>query len=87
MCVCARNNPEKCIPEAYLSGANYNITIRHKACWSQLELGFNWTDLIGLLHLEVELNVAAKSCCEVAKGDLKLQQPVSSSGAFQSTKV
>lgn len=87
MCVCASNNPKKCIPEAYLSGANYNITIRHKACWSQLELGFNWTDLIGLLLLEVELNVAEKSCCEVAKGDLKLQQLVSSSGAFQSTKV
>ena len=57
-CVC--NNPEKCVPEAYLSGANYNMTIRHKACWSQLELGFNWTALIGLLHLEVELNVVEK---------------------------
>lgn len=73
MCVymCACNNPERCIPEAYLSGANYNITIRHKACWSQLELGFNWTALIGLLHLEVELTVLAKSCCELAKWDLK----------------
>lgn len=69
VCVCACNNPEKCIPEAFLSGANYNITIRHKACWSQLELGFNWTALIGLLHLEVELNVAAKSCFEVAVCD------------------
>lgn len=58
--ICASNNPEKCIPEAYLSGANYKITIRHKACWSQLELSFNWTVLIGLLHLEVEVNVAAK---------------------------
>lgn len=60
MCVCVCNNPEKCVPEAYLSGANYNMTIRHKACWSQLELGFNWTALIGLLHLEVELIVLEK---------------------------
>lgn len=65
MCMC--NSPEKCIPEAYLSGANYNTTIRHKACWSQLELCFNWTALIGLFLLEVGLNVAANSCCEVAK--------------------
>lgn len=56
----AINNPEMCFPEAYLSGANYKITIRHKACCSQLEMGFNWTALIGLLHLEVELNMAAK---------------------------
>lgn len=58
--ICAINNPEKCFPEAYLSGANYKTTIRPKACWSQLELGFNWTTLIGLLHLEVELNMAAE---------------------------
>lgn len=69
--VCVCNSPEKRIPEAYLSGANYNITIRHKACWSQLELGFNWTALIGLLLLEVELNMSAKSCCEVTKQDLE----------------
>lgn len=66
VCMCV-NSPEECIPQAYLSGANYNITIRHKACWSQLELGFNWTALIGLLHLEVELNVAAESRCEEAE--------------------
>lgn len=58
--MCASSNPEECIPEAHLSGANYNVTIRHNSCWSQLELGFNWTTLIGLLLLEVELNVAAK---------------------------
>lgn len=69
--VCVCNSPEKCIPEAYLSGANYNITIRHNACWSQQELGFNWTALIGLLLLEVELNMSAKFCCEVTKWDLK----------------
>lgn len=71
VCLCASNNPERYIPEAYLFGANYSITIRHKACWSQLELGFNWIALIGLLHLEVESNVAANSRCEVAKCDLK----------------
>lgn len=69
--ICACVWPEECIPEAYLSGANYNITIRHTACWSQLELGFNWTTLIGLLLLEVEVNMSAKFCCEVTKRDLK----------------
>lgn len=39
-----------------LSGGNYNVTIRDKVCCSQLELGFNWTAVIGLLHLEVEFN-------------------------------
>lgn len=80
VCVCvylrACYNAGKCFPEAYLSGANYNITIRQEACWSQLELSFNWTALIGLLHSEVELNVAAKSRCEVAKWDLCYQREV-----------
>ena len=63
VCVCVQGyNPENCIPppRAYLSGANYCITIRHKAFWSQLELGFNWIGVIGLLHLKVELKVAVK---------------------------
>lgn len=59
VCMCAHNYPEKCIPKAHLSGANYNITIRHQACCAQLELGFNWIALIGLLHLEVELQMFA----------------------------
>lgn len=75
--MCLSDNSEKCIPEAYLSGANYNITIRHKACWSQLELGFNWTALIGLLHLEVELDVAVKSRCEVCRAGSEMQQRAS----------
>lgn len=42
-----------------LSGGNYNLTIRDKVCCSQLELGFNWTAVIGIQHLEVEFNAAA----------------------------
>lgn len=42
-----------------LSAGNYTVTIRDKVCCSQLELGFNWTAVIGLLHLEVEFNTAA----------------------------
>lgn len=53
--MCASNNRGSCIPKAYLCEANYNITIRHKALGSQLELGFNWTAVIGLLYLEVKI--------------------------------
>jgi len=82
--ICASNNPENCIPKAYISGANYNITIRQKACWSQLELGFNWTASISLLHLEVEWNVAAKILLRGGKVVSKIQQLVNSSGGFHS---
>ena len=71
MFVYVGNSPEKCFPVAYLSGANQNITIRQKAWQSQLELGFNWTALIGLLHFEVKFNMAAKFCSEVTIWDLK----------------
>lgn len=50
---------EKSILKASLSGGNYNVTIRDKVCCSQLELGFNWAAVIGLLHLEVEFNTTA----------------------------
>lgn len=47
------------IPKASLSGGNYSVTIRDKVCCSQLELGFNWAAVIGLLHLQVGFNTMA----------------------------
>lgn len=38
-----------------------------------MELGFNWTALIGLLHLEVES--AVDSLCEVFQLDLNCMYP------------
>lgn len=59
------------IPKTSLSGGNYNVAIRDKVCCSQLELGFNWAAVIGLLHLKVEFNTMANFCCEVTKWNLK----------------
>lgn len=68
VCVCSL---ETHIPAASLTGGDYNLTIRDKVCCSQLELGFNWAAVIGLLHLKVEFNTTANFCCEVTQWNMK----------------
>lgn len=64
LCVQSRNAYSQGLS---LSGGNYNVSIRDKVCCSQLELGFNWAAVIGLLHLKVEFNTTANFCCEVTQ--------------------
>lgn len=70
MCMQSRNAYPQGPPRS-LFGGNYNVAIRDKVCCSQLELGFNWAAVIGLLHLKGKFTTMANFCYQVTEWNLK----------------